>query len=413
MSSKPTWKPTPRVYVLGALSLLLAQPALASGYLVYDASAEALGKASAVTASTDEPAAVWFNPGALAFMPGYGASVGGTFAYAHNSFEPEGGGPRIHTKPNLFFLPAIFADAAIGDRVHLGLAALTVFGLGIEWPSDWVGREFAIKAKVQTFDFNPNVSYRLTDRIGIAAGFQAVRATVDFVNGLPALIGGTTGTVEVGGGTWGFGGSAALLVKAVPEVLHLGLSYKSRVKLHFDGRADFDPNPEFASALPDQPGTAEITLPDIIAMGVMWRAAPHLALTLDPDVVLWNTYDKIVLDFATAPDKTLTRNFHPAVTVRLGADWTTSVPGLNLRGGLIYDQNPSPKDTLAPSLPDAHRVEAALGIGYRRGWFKADLAYLLVYFLPSKSTGGAEGPIGTYRTLSHLIGITVGAQFGR
>jgi long-chain fatty acid transport protein len=395
---------------LVALSLLFARAASASGYLVYDASAEALGKASAVTASTSEPAAVWFNPGALAFMSGYGASVGGTFAFAHNSFEPAGGGPRTSTKPNLFLLPAVFADAAIGERLHVGLAALTVFGLGVEWPSDWIGREAAIKAKIQTFDINPNVSYRLTDRIGIGAGFQAVRATVDFTNGLPALIG---GTVRVGGGTWGYGGNAAILVKALPELLHFGLSYKSRVKLHFNGRADFDPNPEFASSLPDQPGTAEVTLPDIIAMGVLWRPSERLALTLDPDVVLWNTYDKIVLDFATAPDKTLTRNFHPAVTVRLGADWTTRVPGLNLRGGLIYDQNPSPKNTLAPSLPDAHRLEVAVGIGYRRGWFKADLAYLLVYFLPSESTGGAEGPVGTYRTLSHLVGITVGAAFGR
>lgn len=395
---------------LSLFSVILARPAWGSGYLVYDASAEALGKASAVTASTSEPAAAWFNPGALAFMSGYGVSAGGTFALAHNSFEPAGGGPRTSTKPNLFLLPQFFADAAVSDRLHLSLAALTAFGLGIEWPADWVGREAAIKAKIETFDINPNVSYRLTDRIGVAAGVQVVRASVDFINGLPALVG---GTVEVGGGTWGVGGSAAILVKALPEVLHFGAAYKSRVKLRFEGRADFDPNPEFASSLPDQPGTAEITLPDIIALGAMWRPAEHLALTLDPDIVLWNTYDKIVLDFATAPDKTLNRRFHPAVTVRLGADWTTPAPGLNLRGGFIYDQNPSPQDTLAPSLPDAHRLEVSVGIGYRHGWFKADLAYLLVYFLPSDATGGVEGPVGTYRTLSHLIGITVGASFGR
>ena len=67
--------------------------ARAAGYLVYDISAEALGKGSAVTASTREPAAIWFNPGALGFMPsGISASVGGTFATAAMSFEPAGGG---------------------------------------------------------------------------------------------------------------------------------------------------------------------------------------------------------------------------------------------------------------------------------------------------------------------------------
>lgn len=394
--------------VLGALAL--AGPARASGFLIYDASAEALGQASAVTASTQEPAAVWFNPGALGFMKGGGGSVGGNLVLARNRFEPKDGGPEVSARPGTFFLPAIFAEGAVSDRLHLGIAALTAFGLGLEWPQDWVGREAAIKVNIATFGINPAAGFRLTDRIGIGAGFQAVRATVDFTNALPALVG---GTVRVGAGTWGYGGNVALLVKAIPEKLHLGLTYRSRVLLRFHGRADFDPNPEFASSLPDQGGKADLTLPDIITAGVMWRPTARLALGFDPDVALWQTYDKLVLDFDTAPDKVFQRHFHPALTARLGGDWTSSVEGLHLRGGLIYDQNPSPKDTLAPSLPDAHRLEAAVGIGYRRGWFKADLAYLFVYFLPSESTGGTEGPEGTYRTISHLIGITVGAQFGR
>jgi long-chain fatty acid transport protein len=388
----------------------LAAPALASGYLVYDASAEALGKASAVTASVNEPAAVWFNPGALGFMSGVGGSLGGTVAMATNTFEPRDGSPEIHSTTGRFFLPAIYAEGAIDDRFHVGMAALTAFGLGISWPVDWVGRESAIEAKIETFTLNPTVAYKINEAISIGAGFQAVRASVDFTNGLPALIG---GTVRVGGGTWGYGGNVGLLARVLPEVLHLGVTYRSRVKLTFDGRADFDPNPEFANSLPDQGGKAVVTLPDIITAGVMWRPRPTLALTFDPNLVVWNTYDKIVLDFETAPDKVLTRRFHQAITLRFGADWTTPVPGFSLRGGLIFDQNPSPEDTLAPSLPDANRLDFALGVGYRRDWFKADLGYLLVYFLPTESTGGVEGPEGTYKTLSHLIGITVGAQFGR
>jgi long-subunit fatty acid transport protein len=120
-----------------------------------------------------------------------------------------------------------------------------------------------------------------------------------------------------------------------------------------------------------------------------------------------------VLDFDTAPDQVLDRRFHPAVTLRLGGDWTAPVEGLHIRGGAIYDQNPSPRETLAPSLPDGNRLEASAGVGYKRGWFKADIGYLFVYFLPTTATGGVEGPIGKYRTHSHLLGVTVGAQFDR
>jgi long-chain fatty acid transport protein len=397
---------------LAAALALAAFPgaAGASGYLVYDVSAESLGKASAVTASVNEPAAVWFNPGALGFMPGYSASVGGTVALASNKFEPKDGSADVSAKPGRFFLPAFFAEGAINDQFRVGIAGLTAFGLGLTWPGDWVGREAAIEAKIETFTINPTLGYRINDHISIGAGFQAVKAVVDFTNALPALVG---GTVRVAGGTWGYGGNVGVMARLLPDVLHLGLTYRSRVKLSFRGRADFDPNPEFANSLPDQGGSAEVTLPDIFTAGVMWRPRPTLALTFDPNLVLWGTYDKVVLAFDTAPPRVLTRRFHAAVTLRLGADWSTPVEGLSLRGGFIFDQNPSPHDTLAPSLPDSHRLDLALGIGYRRGWFKADLGYLLVYFLPTDSTGGLEGPEGTYKTLSHLFGVTVGAQFGR
>src|SRR6185312_8766588 len=51
--------------ILGALA---ARPCLAGGFLIYDVSGQAIGRASAVTADDEEPAAVWFNPANLAFM---------------------------------------------------------------------------------------------------------------------------------------------------------------------------------------------------------------------------------------------------------------------------------------------------------------------------------------------------------
>jgi long-chain fatty acid transport protein len=211
-----------------------------------------------VTASVDEPAAVWFNPGALGFMKGVGASAGGTFIFASNKFQPSDGSAEVNADPGFFFLPAIYAEAAIDDHWHVGLAGLTAFGLGITWPSDWVGREDTIKATIQTFTINPVAAYRLNDALSVAAGFQAVRSSVEFTNGLPDLIG---GTVRVGGGTWGFGGNAGMLLRAIPDVLQFGLTYRSRVKLGFHGRADFDPRPEFATTLPDQGGSATSRCP--------------------------------------------------------------------------------------------------------------------------------------------------------
>jgi len=129
-------------------------------------------------------------------------------------------------------------------------------------------------------------------------------------------------------------------------------------------------------------------------------------------VVLWNTYDKLFLNFELpqTPDETLYRNNHAAATFRLGVDWSGLAQGLHLRAGFIYDMNPAPKEYLSPSLPDANRVDIALGVGYRYKWLKIDAGYLFVLFLKSQATTGRESPVGYYNSTAHLMGLTAGFQ---
>jgi long-chain fatty acid transport protein len=390
---------------------LAARPGLASGFLIYDVSGQAIGRASAVSADVDEPAAVWFNPANLAYLNGVNASVGGVFLTSKSTFSPSVGGAETSTKRGNFFLPSIFASGLLTDRVAVGVGAYSTFGIGITWPADWVGRESAIHASLETLTFNPTVAVKVHPRVAVAAGFDAVRSVVDFTNGLPTLIG---GDVRLAAGTWGYGFNLAGLYKISPDRLHLALTYRSRVKLDFDGQANFSPaNPDFAPVLPDQRGTASITLPDIITVGAMGRPRADLALTFDANVVLWSTYDRIDINFQTAPDRAIVSNGRNTVTLRGGADWTfpSRWPGLHLRGGLIYDRGAIPSANLGPGLPDSDRIDVALGAGYGRGHFRGDLGYLLVIFLPADSTTGQEGPVGTYNTIAQLLGLTLSVRW--
>lgn len=400
-----------------ALAAGATREARASGFLIYDISGQAIGRASAVTADVQEPAAIWFNPAAIAYQDGVNASVGGVFVTAKSSFSPVAGGTETESQRGNFVLPTLFANARVHDRVAVGMGVYTAFGIGIEWPNGWVGREATIKASLQTLAFNPTAAFKINDQLSLAAGFDAVRGVVDFTNGLPAPIG---GDVRLAGGAWGFGGNLGVLYRPLPEKLQFGLSYRSRVKLSFDdGRADFSPgSSEFDPALPDQSGTAAITLPDIIAVGAMYKLRPNLALTFDANVVLWSTYSQINISFNGVPGvppppaKVLNPDASDTFTLRAGADWAVAaVPGLNLRGGLIFDRSAVRSEGLGPGLPDANRIDFALGVGYRKGWIRGDLGYLLVYFLPADSVGGREGPEGTYRTIANLLGLTIAATW--
>ncbi len=396
--------------VTAAAALGGARVCRANGFLIYDLSGEAIGRASAVSASTDEPAAVWFNPAALAFM-GPAASAGAVYVTAKSRFSPAGGGASTDSERGNFFLPTVFAAAPVSDRVAVGLGVYTAFGIGITWPNQWAGREAAIAASLQTLAVNPTVAVRLERRLSVAVGFDAVRGAVDFKNGLPALAG---GQVELGGGTWGYSFNAALLVRPLPNRLQAALTYRRRVRLKFDGQADFDPtNPDFAPALPDQPGTATITLPDALTAGVMFRPREELLLEADLNYVLWSTYDEVDIAFQTAPAHVLRPDGHNAFTARLGGDYRVALPRaeLHLRAGFIFDQQAIPSEGLGPGLPDGNRLDGTVGLGYTRGRFTGDLGYMLVYVLDADSTGGREGPVGTYHTIAQLVGLTLRARW--
>jgi long-chain fatty acid transport protein len=384
-----------------------ARPARAAGFLIYDLSGEAIGRASAVSASVADASAVWFNPAQLAFVGGASATVGGVLVTARSSFASAADGTTTNSERGTFFLPTLFAQTAITDRVAVGLGAYTAFGIGIDWPLAWAGRENAIGASLQTFALNPTVAIKLHPLVSFAAGFDAVRAAVDFRNGLPVLIG---GDVRLAGGTWGYGFNAAVQVNAIPSILQMALTYRSRVSLDFNGRADFRPdNPEFSRMLLDQPGTAHITLPDFVTLGIMGRPRPDLTLELDVDWARWSAYNHVDINFATTPanNKVLRPDGQDAFTFRVGGDWAASFcRGLHLRAGFIVDQGAIPSTGLGPGLPDADRLDFTAGIGYGRGHFKADLGYMLVHFLDSTATGGIEGPVGKYSTTAQLLGLT-------
>jgi long-chain fatty acid transport protein len=391
--------------------LLATRPCLASAFLIYEVSGEGIGRASAVSADVNEPAAVWYNPASLVYMDRVNASATGVFITSKTTFTPAGGGAATSSDRGNSILPAVFANAHLSDRVAVGIGAFSTFGISIRWPDDWVGREAAIHASLETLTLNPVVAVRLHPQVSVAAGVDAVRSVVDLTNGLPPLIG---GDVRLAAGTWGYGFNVAGLYKIKPDRLHVALTYRSRVKLDFSGRANFSPaNPDFLPVLPAQSATASIKLPDIITVGFMGRPRSDLALTFDANVVLWSTLDRIDIGFQSAAPRALVPKGQNTFTLRGGVDWAVPArwSGLHLRGGLIYDNAAIPSTNLAPSLPDGNRIDVALGVGCSRGHFRADLGYLLVYFLPADSTTGQEGPVGTYRTLAHLIGLTLGVSW--
>jgi long-chain fatty acid transport protein len=284
-----------------------------------------------------------------------------------------------------------------------------VFGLGNSWPNDWIGRAYTISSSMSTVSLNPTITFKPHKRVAIGIGFDAVRGSIDALQGLPEPVG---GEVRFGAAGWGYGANVGVQWHPIPDRLSVGLTYRSRLHLPMSGRIDFDPRPDFRRDLIDGKVNTEFVLPDIFALGVNFRPVPSVEVGLDANVVVWSTYYKTTLKRDGGSDIVMEHGFADSLVLRVGVDWETPVKGLAVRAGLIYDKTPVPDSYLEPSTPDADQIDVCLGLGYSWKWLKADLGYQFIAFLPHEAKTGRLGPEGTYSTIGHFLALTLTFRFG-
>jgi long-chain fatty acid transport protein len=404
---------------LAAIAAMVSLPATAraSGFLLYEQSAAALAKGSAMVASARDPSAAWFNPASLAFVPSAGASFNTALLVPQTRFSPRQTSSAhladVQTPSDRQLVPSLFGHLPLGDRFTLSLAVLAPFALQVSWPANWVGAQESLASDIVVISANPSLAWRLGDRLAIAAGLDLMRGTVDLALALPAPPGGTG---ALGGSAWGVGANLGVLWRALPDLLHLGFTYRSRVRMPFRGRASFvTTSPGFENSLPNQGVSANVTLPDVMALGLMWRPHPQLEVSLEANWVLWSTFDELLIDFEktnSPPDKLIERGGIDPLTGRLGLEWTFLDPRLVVRAGAAFDQSSSRADRTSASAPDGHRVGLGAGLGWAFGPVTVDIAYFYAYFLPTVASGPDAHPEGTYRSSAHVFALTLGVGGG-
>ncbi len=390
---------------LGATSLC-ARDADAAGYALDVLSGRGTGMASSVTGFIDDSSAIFYNPAGIS--QGKGIDVQAGTSLIAPSFKYTGKGESTSTEFKIVPPVNAYATFGITDELSAGVGVFTPFGLTIKWPDGWTGRRLITKASLETFDINPTVAYRFGPfRLG--AGFQLVRATVRLQRQI--AFGDNEGSTDLGAGTWGAGGNVGVQLEAVPKVLSFGVHYRSAVKLSFDGKADFSGVPvPLQQTIHDQAVATSFVTPDSIAAGVAVRPIP--ALLLDADVVWlgWSNLRSVDLNFPDDKSGTLStsqaKKWTSGVNFHVGAEGTLN-DTWRIRGGVLYDPSPAPADTLTPDIPDADRLNLALGGSwYHRSGIHVDLAYQFLILFKKQST--APELNGEYGGFVNILGLSVG-----
>lgn len=380
------------VAVLAAV--LFAKPAAASGFSV----ARFAGEQGNVT--TDNPTGLYFNPGALrARRPEL--FVDGLFGVRRLSYtrqarpsdaaDPvgaEGANVGRARLSNFMASPSLWLVLPVSSRWVLGAGLFTPFGGPIRWderasfagsaypgPLDGVTRFHAIEGLSITSYGSLGASYLIGDsglRIGLAlnAMYTRVEDVRAWSGGRNDVVGEGRSLLEVDGLAWGF----ALGALYTRDELRLGLSYQSRPNLaggmSLRGRLANDiGGPSSANVELHQ------DLPDIVRLGVSYRARSNVELRASGAWERWSAFDRQCVTQGDAECRltargaqlegggvlqNIPRRFRDAFEARVGVSiWTT--PALELFSGAGVMSAAAPSATLDPSLPDFVGVTFTLG----------------------------------------------------
>ena len=402
--------------LITAYFALAAHDGTASGFRLPDQDAKALGMGGAFTAMADNPSAVWYNPAGITQLDGTRASAGIITIYPILTHENTDGTTDVADR-KLFLQPALFGTTTLNDRMTLGLGLNSPFGLSTEWSAFSETSSVATLSRVTTINLNPNVAYKMNNRLSLALGLDYIRldATLDRTIAPGVLL-------SLKGNGDGLGVNGAAKFRATDD-LDLGLSYRSRIKIRVDGDAEVGPLGLSNSA------HTEITLPDIILVGASYKASDKLTLNSDLEYTWWSTYDRLEIESTTIlvlnqlsggpPTNTDVeqREWKNSWILRIGSQYRISDEWM-LRAGLLYDKNPVPSERFETSLPDSDRQGVTIGSGYTTGNVTIDGAYMYLRFSTrhiTNSLAGGNSPDpslnGTYKSQAHLLGLTIAYKF--
>ena len=311
--------------------------------------------------------------------------------------------------------PHAYAAMPVNEKVWIGIGIYCPFGLGSVFDSEWTGRYNSYKAIIEAVDVNPNVAYKVTDQISVAAGLQIMTFDLLLKRKLPnAFIpGGPDLDFKLEGDDVGYGGNAALSIRPNAN-LGVGLVYRSEVRETVRGDAVINAMGQKMST----PGSGSITLPASSTLGANYRKG---ALTLGAAVTYteWSSYDELKVRFDNpavlgVSESRTEKAWNDVWRYGAGAEYALN-DTVTLRVSYVYDEDPIPDRTADYLVPSNDRHLFGLGAGVVIGPCRLDLGYTYLMIedrkdVPARLNDGVFAS-DFKKGDAHIFGVTLGGSF--
>jgi long-chain fatty acid transport protein len=424
--------------VLGAAAALPVQHARAGAYQLHENSTVSLGQAFAGAGSAADTAATVFNnPAGMTQLDGLqlyggGSLIAPSFTF-HGSDTSVFGAPIAGTTNanggHDAFVPYGYVSYRVNDRVAVGFAMTSPFGLETYYGPAFVGRYQADKTDLTTLDLNPNIALKVTNWLSLGAGFSANRATAEFntaINsetvGLSAFGPFLPGPLPDGlfhlrdADNWAYGYNLGALLLLDPAT-RLGITYRSRIQHDFNGTANFTvPYPlTLIPTLQSGPASTKLVLPDTADASLTHVFSPRWTGYADLSWTDWSLERALNVFRSNGVPVALTpENYRNTVFGTIGASYRLN-DQITVRGGVGYDMTPTDNQYRDARVPDDTRTLLAVGASYSCSpRTTLDIAYSHVFVAsPTIDQVSSTGDTltGSYRDEIDIVSVGVRSAF--
>lgn len=374
-----------------ALPLILSGAvAFAEGYQVNMMSTKQSGMGHVGVAMKLGAESMHFNPAGMGFMDKtMDISVGVSAVHAEARYYNPITDVKAHTH-NSFSTPLYaYVGFSISDNVKAGLALTTPYGSSNDWGKNWVGANLVQKISMESFSYQPTISWKILDNFSIGGGLMMAYGIVDMSKALlmardvPVLP--LEGDVSVMGIDLHGKSNVALgynvgVMWDINDQWSVGASYRSRMHLkvkHGSAKLNYISTQIqniIEKVIPVLPKLEEATfasqlpLPGNLTIGVNYKPTDRWQVALDAQMVGWKAYDMLKITFNEKDvqgfNQQLVKNYKQTITVRLGAQYALNEK-VDLRGGVYFDQSPVRKEYYNPETASMNKIGISAGCSFR------------------------------------------------
>jgi long-chain fatty acid transport protein len=401
--------------LVGALCVLAGGGASASGFMVRENSAESVATVFAGNASrADDVSTVFNNPAGMSLLPGTQVEGGATLVVPDIHFT---GNATLQGNPvpgnnsqedgQTAAIPHFYGVFDLDDRTKVGLAITVPFGNTIDYGNAWSGRYVNIKTAALALDINPNISYRITDRISIGGGVSLQHLNLTLSSGIAqfAILGPTApdGKYQVNGSNWNVGYNLGLLAEPV-DGTKLGLTYRSEVTHDLKGTLRFSSQTSPLLGLTTAASKAPLNLPASITGSITQQVDSDFSLSSDIQFTQWHVFREVTVVAPPNPNFTFDERYRDSWMATVGGVYQLS-DTWKLRGGVGYDESPVVDAYRDTGVPDDDRIMLGFGPGVQL----SDTTFLDVGY--AYYFGGAATMNRSINAVDPITGVTLHGQY--